>query len=387
MIESKKLEISMNDLKLKLEKRKIAGNFRSLKRPSSGLDFCSNDYLGHAQSPELAKLIGADYAKIVPGKNGSTGSRLLTGNSEYVQDLEPFLASLFRSESALLFNSGYMANLGFLSCVPQRTDTIIYDSLSHASIRSGVHLSKAKNFSFQHNDLADLKKKIKRASGQVYVVVESVYSMDGDFSPLEEVLKICENGNCRLLVDEAHSTGLWGENGNGLCCHLGIDSRVFARIHTFGKTIGAEGAAIVGSQILVDYLINFSSPFIYTTAPSVHNLVTIKNSLEYRKNNPSSWAILEQNIAFFAASIKEIISNNLNIEYLSSNSPIQILIVPGNTRAKAMADTINHAGYDVRPILSPTVKEGQERLRICLHTFNSQDDIQGLLKSIKNYLI
>ncbi|MBL4654010.1 MAG: aminotransferase class I/II-fold pyridoxal phosphate-dependent enzyme, partial [Flavobacteriales bacterium] len=242
----------------KLENRKGENALRSLKTVNGLIDFSSNDYLGFAR----------DFAVLnhSVGVGGSTGSRLLTGNSIEAEELEAFIAEYHNAEAGLLYNSGYDANIGLLSCVPQRGDTVIYDELSHASIIDGIRLSRAESFKFKHNNLEHLETRLKSAKGNVFVVVESVYSMDGDFSPLQELINLKQKFDFNLIVDEAHATGLFGKKGEGRCVELGIQNEVFARVHTYGKALGCHGAIVLGSETLRSYLINFSRSFIYTTA-------------------------------------------------------------------------------------------------------------------------
>jgi 8-amino-7-oxononanoate synthase len=363
----------MDSLKKRLQERKEKRNLRSLVLNKDLVDFFSNDYLGLARSKELSENINLQYLHQYGNLNGSTGSRLLSGNNEYFIDLEKFLAQLFKAESALVFNSGYNANLSILSSIPQKNDTIIYDELIHASLKDGARLSFAKRFSFSHNDLADLESKIQKGTGQIFVVIESVYSMDGDFAPLKEIIEICEKYNAALIVDEAHSTGVWGDKGNGLLCKLGLEDRVFARIHTFGKAMGVHGACICGSKELIDFLVNFARPFIYTTALPLHALISIRQSFEYLAKNISLQESLRKNISLFKATLK-----NQNESLIKSESPIQVIKIGGNEQTKKIAESIREKGFDVRPILSPTVKEGEERLRVCLHTYNTEKEIQDL---------
>ena len=233
----------------KLNERKENNAFRQLRLPDNKIDFCSNDYLGIVKN----NLINQTSFL----KHGSTGSRLLAGNYLLIEKTEKILADFHNAEAGLIFNSGYDSNIGLLSCVPQRGDTIIYDYLSHASLRDGIRLSFAKAFSFLHNDLEDLEKKLKAAVGNIFVVTESVFSMDGDFAPLIKISLLCEKYNASLIIDEAHATGVVGEKGEGLVQHLNLQTKCFARIHTFGKAVGAHGAIILGSKKLKDYLINF----------------------------------------------------------------------------------------------------------------------------------
>ena len=304
--------------------------------------------------------------------NGATGSRLLTGNSIFTLSVENKLATIFKVEATLLFNSGYTANLAVLSSIPQKGDTILYDELSHACIKDGARLSLAKRYSFKHNDLDDLEKKIKISTGQLFIVVESIYSMDGDVCPLQEIASLAKKYNAVIILDEAHSTGVIGEGGSGLASLQGIEKEIDIRIHTFGKAMGVHGACVCGSQILIDYLINFARPFIYTTALPPHSVLSIACAFDYLADQPTLQTQLNKNITLFLEHTKKytFISNN--------NSSIQSAIIPGNQSVKSAARKLLENGFDVRPILSPTVPAGKERLRICIHSFNTEEEIVKL---------
>jgi 8-amino-7-oxononanoate synthase len=369
----------MDSLRKKLQERKEQGNYRSLMLGKGLTDFFSNDYLGLARSKELSDSVNQEYHSLQGNLNGSTGSRLLSGNHEYFMELENYLAQLFKAESALLFNSGYNANLSILSALPQKNDTIIYDELIHASLKDGARLSFAKRFSFFHNDIGDLEAKMQRASGQIFVVIESVYSMDGDRAPLREIASLCERYEASLIVDEAHSTGLWGKQGNGLVCELGLEQKVFARVHTFGKAMGVHGACICGSRELIDFLVNFARPFIYTTALPLHAIVLIRQSFEHLAKNPFLQERIRENISLLKSGLQ-----NMNGNLIESESPIQAIKIGGNEQTRKVAENIREKGFDVRPILSPTVNKGEERLRICLHTYNTGKEIRDLTAIINS---
>ncbi|WMN11464.1 pyridoxal phosphate-dependent aminotransferase family protein [Marivirga salinae] len=358
-----------------LENRKINGGYRSLKQNVNNLiDFSSNDYLGLSKVEEIHH----DHNEFID--NGATGSRLLSGNKAYHEAVENFLSEYFKSESALLFNSGYMANLGVLSSVPQKGDTILLDELSHICIKEGVRLSRANYFNFKHNDLQDLEKKLKKIEeGNIFVVVESVYSMDGDQAPLKEIVELSVQYNANIIVDEAHSTGLYGQSGYGLCCDLELQDQIFARIYTFGKAVGVHGAAVAGSNILKDYLINYSRQFIYTTALPHQSVQVIKNALNYREKHPELWGDLQSKITLFNSLLKNAINK------LDSEHPVQGIILGGAAEASNFSKYLNDKGFDVRPILSPTVPKGKERVRICLHAFNSEEEITNLCHHINQY--
>jgi 8-amino-7-oxononanoate synthase len=361
-----------NHIHQKLDQRKVENAFRELKVNSGLIDFCSNDYLGFASEKEIHLV-----TETLPNY-GATGSRLISGNNKITEELEQFIAEFHNAEAGLIFNSGFTANLGLFSCLPQRNDTIIYDELIHASIRDGVRLSRANVFSFKHNDIKSLEDKLKCAQGNVYVAVESVYSMDGDVAPLKEVVSVCNNYDAALIVDEAHAVGVFGSNGEGLVTQLGLENDVFARIVTFGKALGCHGAIVLGDKSLRDYLINYSRAFIYTTALPLMSISTIKNAYSVLRNSIHRREKLIELINHFKNKIQH---SDLNI--IESVSAIQCIIIPGNDAVKSLAKHIQNNGFDVRPILSPTVPKGFERLRICIHSFNTKEELDKLIKLLQ----
>ena len=354
-----------------LENRKESGSYRSLSLFTDFVDFYSNDYLGLSRPSSLVSR----HPSLLPCTSslGSTGSRLISGNSFEAETCENFLATFFQSEAALVFNSGYDANIGLFSSVPQKGDTVIYDALIHASIRDGIRLSLAKSYSFAHNDLHDLEKKLTRSEGSVFVAVESLYSMDGDICLLDEVINLCAKYNAFLIVDEAHASGVLGENGKGLT----YNKHVFARIITFGKGYGFHGAAVLGSEELKNYLINFARSFIYTTALPMQDYVLIQQQIESSLDNPPRIQ-LQSNIDFFRST--------LNYQGVSdANSPIQIIEVPGVENALSLAKRLQENNFAVKAILSPTVPKGQERIRICIHAFNTKEEINNLIEILHDF--
>jgi len=366
----------MNDefLLKKLQERQEHNAFRRLLLPDGKTDFCSNDYLGIVRNQLLENKL-CEHTQLF-FKHGSTGSRLLAGNYALVEETEKKLAVFHEAEAGLIFNSGYDANLGLLSCVPQRGDTIIYDYLSHASLRDGIRLSFAQSFSFRHNDLADLEKRLQAATGTIFVVTESVFSMDGDMAPLIDISVLCEQYGAHLIVDEAHATGVVGANGEGLVQQLNLQAKCFARVHTFGKAVGCHGAIILGSDRLRNYLVNFSRSFIYSTALPEASVAAIRCAYELFPFMQEERAHLQQLINTFQHAPIAIGSN---WEKLVSFTPIQIVVIPGNDPVKKVAGALQAAGLDVRAILYPTVPAGKERLRIVLHAFNSMQELHKLL--------
>jgi 8-amino-7-oxononanoate synthase len=355
-----------------LQLRKEKNLFRDLKTSRDLVDFCSNDYLGLARSEILFDQIEARCAATKLRQNGATGSRLLSGNSELTEKVEHKLASIFNSQSALILNSGYTANLAIFSSIPGKHDSIVYDELAHASIKDGARLSLAQRYSFRHNDLNDLESKLKRISGKVFIAVESVYSMDGDECPLRDLTSLADQYGAFVILDEAHSTGVRGDSGSGLATSLGLEKKIDIRLYTFGKAMGIHGACIAGSEKLIQYIINFARPFIYTTALAPHSIIAIESAFDYLKENLALQQRLQKNIAAFVDGVSHLTNRTL------SSSAIQTIIFPGNENSKRAASKLQHAGFDIRPVLSPTVPTGTERLRICLHTYNTLDEISKL---------
>lgn len=364
-----------------LAQRQQEASLRRLPGPiEAAADFASNDYLGLARSTALAAKIQQASLVYQGSLHGATGSRLITGNTQLAVALEAELGEYFQAEAALLFNSGYAANQGVLSALLQRGDTVLYDELSHACIKDGCRLSAASRYSFRHNDLDNLKQKLQKASGRIIVVVESVYSMDGDEAPLADLLQLCKEYGAGLIVDEAHSTGLWGPDGAGSCVALGLGSEVLARIHTFGKAMGVHGACVVGSATLAQYLLNFSRPFIYTTALPAHSLLAIREAVRYRQQHPELAEQLFRNVGLFHYALKD--TSLLKERVLQGRGPIQGVVLPGNERVRTAARQLQEQGFAIWPILAPTVSAGEERLRICLHSYNSPEEIRRLVEAL-----
>jgi 8-amino-7-oxononanoate synthase len=374
---------------LKLEQREQNNSLRKLALTNHLIDFASNDYLGFSKSESIFNETHSFLIDNNLIQNGATGSRLLSGNHAVYQEAENYISNYHQSESALLFNSGYDANVGFFGSVPQRNDVILFDELSHASIRDGIQLSNAKSYKFLHNDYEDLKRILLKLStdnqqpSTIYVVTESVFSMDGDTPNLEELLKISNNYNCYLVVDEAHALGVFGDNGEGLVQMLSLQDAVFARIVTFGKGLGCHGAAILGSQKLVDYLVNFAKSFIYTTGLTPHSVAGILMAYQHLESEKIALQNLRENVIHFNQEKKLM---GLNPLFVRSKSAIQSAIIPGNQKVKSIANQLQEKGFDVKAILSPTVPEGQERLRFCLHSYNSKEEISEVLRLLSIFV-
>lgn len=369
----------------KLQLRKESNALRKLSAPNNLIDFASNDYIGFAKSEAIFNKTHEFLLDNHIKANGATGSRLLSGNHILYTQTEDGIAQFHDSESALIFNSGYDANVGFFSSVPQRNDVILYDELCHASIRDGIQMSNAKSFKFGHNDLEELEKLIQKftSGNEIYIVTESIFSMDGDAPNLEELTNLSEKKGCYLVIDEAHALGVFGEKGEGLIQNLNLQHKVFARIMTFGKGLGCHGAAVLGSQNLKSYLVNFARSFIYTTGLSPHSVATILVAYRQLQQEQQNLNSLKNNIIFFN---QEKMRLGLRPMFVYSKSAIQCAIIPGNEKVKNIAAQLQQNGFDVKPILSPTVPEGQERLRFCLHSFNSTSEISNLLELLATFV-
>ena len=356
-------------LEVLLEARKKQDTYRELVAKEGLIDFCSNDYLGIANSLDRNQVS-------VKVPSGSTGSRLIRGNYSRIEELEHKLSIFHESDNALVFTSGYTANLGVLSALPRKGDTILYDALSHASLKDGMRLSHAQHFSFKHNDLSDLVRKIEKAKGEVYVVVEAVYSMDGDQAPLKDLVALSKRFHFCLIVDEAHSVGVFGERGEGLVQELGLQEEVPIRIITFGKAVGCHGAAVLSSELVKNFLINYSRPFIYTTANSPRNVEEVF----------SAYHLMEQKTR--TKQLRDLIDCFVQLRerhggsWIESTSAVQTYVIGESKKSKALSEALMVKGLDVRPILSPTVLEGTERLRFCIHAFNTKKELNFLFKNL-----
>jgi 8-amino-7-oxononanoate synthase len=357
----------------KLDERRAQDALRRLQQPEGKIDFCSNDYLGIVTNG----MIGGNSLA-----HGSMGSRLLAGNYPLLDETERALADFHQAETGLLFNSGYDANLGLLSCVAQRGDTILYDQLSHASIRDGIRLSFAQSHSFSHNDCDDLERRLRAVRGagsgsKIFVVTESVFSMDGDLAPLGAILELCRTYGAHFILDEAHATGVIGKAGEGLAQLLGLHGECFARIHTFGKAVGCHGAIVLGSGRLRQFLVNFCRPLIYTTALPPVSVRAIADAYRLFPTMQAERESLHQLIDRF----RQVVTG---YQRLNSHTPIQVVVVPGNAAVRELAGRMQQSGLDIRPILYPTVPSGGERLRIVIHAFNTVGEIDQLTSLLRN---
>lgn len=376
-------------LQQKILFRKDSNALRKLPLLTIGIDFSSNDYLGFAKNEEI---FDATHQYLVQNNikiNGATGSRLISGNHNLYEITEKYIAAFHQAEAALIFNSGYDANVGFFSAVPQRNDVILYDELCHASIRDGIQMSHAKSYKFQHNDYEDLETKIAKLQipnseqQTIYIVTESIFSMDGDTPNMESLVQLSEKYQALLVVDEAHALGVFGEKGEGVIQSQQLQDKVFARIITFGKGLGCHGAAVLGNADLIEYLVNFARSFIYTTGLSPHSVATIL--VAYQNLNQSvELQKLKENITFFNQQ-KQLLG--IKPLFVYSKSAIHSAIIPGNDKVKKIASQLQEKGFEVKAILSPTVPEGQERLRFCLHSYTTELEMKNVLDELSTLIL
>ncbi|KAI9354294.1 pyridoxal phosphate-dependent transferase [Zopfochytrium polystomum] len=438
------------------------------------VDFSSNDYFGLARRPDVRNLFlkrlaaaaadadatnAADAAR-ASGRTrastmdttatnaadattttpylpapvlGSTGSRLLTGNSRAAAALERRLARFHRAPAALLFNSGYDANLALMSTLPQPGGATVIDELVHASVHDGARRAREPRTvrAFRHNDVAHLRqvlaeeadrivreaasyhssssnKQTKPSMPGIVVAVEAIYSMDGDAAPLPAIVaaladpRLTAAGGAVLVVDEAHSTGVCGPQGRGLVAHHGLEARVFARLHTFGKAVGAHGAAVLGPKVLKRFLVNYARPLVFSTAIPPHALVAVDCAYAAIERDAEGLqrrigelvrayraAFAEERLNKFVGKRKHESPSSLTElqkKFKKTTTTTTTTTTTGNARVARVSAALRARGFDVRPIRSPTVPRGSERLRICLHAHNSEDEVAALADCLVDVL-
>lgn len=369
--------VKVADYAAALHALKEDNRLRSLK-PRAGVDFVSNDYLALACAPRMKKAVLAALEADTP--IGAGGSRLLRGNCEEHEGLEAEAARFFGAETALFFSGGYMANFAVLTTLPQRGDLLVLDSLVHASIHEGARAGRAEFQMSAHNDPQSVEDTIrdwraKGGIGRVWIVAESLYSMDGDFAPLEELIGIANQYDAFLMVDEAHTTGVYGEQGRGLTARYKGGENLLV-VHTCGKALGAAGALVTATGVLRDFLVNRCRPFIFATAPSPLMAVAVREALAILQQEPERQQRLARLIAF----------THRQIRVRSGRSPSDSQIVPfvvgDNAKAMRLAAALQARGFDIRGIRPPTVPTGTARLRISLTLNVVEDDVLAMLDAL-----
>ncbi|PYH48130.1 aminotransferase class I/II-fold pyridoxal phosphate-dependent enzyme [Aspergillus saccharolyticus JOP 1030-1] len=391
-------------LRQTLQQRARNQTLRTLTLPTpNSIDFSSNDFLSLSTNP-LYRARYLRHLQALPATHplASGGSRLLDGNSQYTEQLEHFLAAFHHSPAALLFNSGFDANWGVLSTLPQPDDLVLYDEAIHASAHEGMRRSRTSRLlAFRHSCPAaleavlrrqvELDPRVRNGERNVFVVVESVYSMDGDVAPLQAFVEVVERwlpaGNGYWIVDEAHATGVVGPRGVGVVQELGLEGRMFVRVHTFGKALGGHGAVVLCDPDTREYLINYARSLIYTTALGFPFLAAIRTVYEMLEGGETVELqdTLHHRIRYLRERLTAIQPADPTLFALHHHpgSPIFSLRCPLPRRLAAACQA---KGYVVRPILPPTVPAGQERVRVCLHAGNTEEEIDGLVEVISEWL-
>lgn len=349
--------------------------------PRTGIDFASNDYLGLSGAPRLRAALAEALARGVP--TGSGGSRLLRGNDPEHEALEAEAAAFFGCESTLWFGAGYAANVALIATLPQRDDLIIYDELIHASVHEGLRLARAATVMAAHNDadaFEDAARQWRAAGhkGRIWLAVESLYSMDGDRAPLDDLAQVARRHGGILVIDEAHATGVFGPDGRGLAAHLDGRPDVIC-LRTCGKALGAEGALVCGPAIVRDFLVNRGRPFIFSTAPSPLMASAVREALRICADEPERRAALAALIDHAAAVLGPLGAS-------VSGTQVMPLIVGEDARTMALAAHLQAAGFDVRGIRPPTVPAGTSRLRISLTLNATPGDVDALAAALREVL-
>ena len=349
------------------------GRNRALMLPT-GKEFSSNDYLGLARSPFLRNSATAALEKGIA--HGSGGSRLLGGNHPEHQALETFAADHYGAESSLFFGSGYTANLAFFSAVPQNGDLVLHDELVHASVHDGMKLGRAFAQSFRHNDCQDLEDKIVEwrsagGTGNIWIATESLFSMDGDRAPLVDLKTLANKYEAMLVIDEAHTVGVFGDRGVGLTGDCKIQHNLIV-LRTCGKALGVEGAILTMPALLRDFMINRARAFIFSTAPSPLTAHLVDQAIRHVANTPG----LQSELAGHIAMAKQCLGGLYPAD--SGNSQIFPILLGEDRLAVSIAQSLQSQGYDVRAIRPPTVPAGTARLRIALSLNVSREDIGNL---------
>lgn len=364
----------MNRFQKKLRQLEENGRYRRLKQ-GGGIDLTSNDYLDFRNHPALR---AAAIEAIESGIGlGSGGSRLLRGNHEAHESLESYAAQFFGYEKAIYFATGFQANYALFTTLPTRHDVVLYDSLVHASVRDGIHAGQAKGVKFPHNDINDCEAALKRLRGdaqQIYIAVESLYSMDGDFAPLAEFLELAKRYDAILIVDEAHATGVCGEGGRGCAATLPHENVI--ALHACGKALGGAGGLVCASAEIIEMLVNTARPFIYSTAPPPIQAHLAQKALELCASEEGARrrALLSERCAqaqkFFGG----------------GGSHIVPIIFGGDQKIMEVAAAMQRQGFDIRAIRPPTVPEGTARLRLSLSASLDKGTLDEFFGHLQPYL-
>lgn len=365
---------TIDSLRAELESLEVRQEFRRL-RQMEGFNLCSNDYLGLSTDPRLSAVVAAALEAGTPV--ASTGSRLLSGNAPEWERLESDFGRFVGTEAALFFGSGYAANLGLLAAILREDDSVFSDESNHASIIDGIRLSRARKVIFPHLDLNFLEDALRRggSAGRKFIVVESLFSMEGDRAPVSELLSLAGRFGAELIVDEAHATGVCGPSGRGLVAAAGANERVFASVHTCGKALASAGAFVCGPETLKQFLVNRARTFIYSTALPPYFAAQIAKAVEIVAGAGAERRLLLDLAGFLRMRLQ---AAGFNIG--TSDAQIVPVLLGGNETAIHYARELNRRGFAVRPIRPPTVPEGTSRLRLSVTTKLSEEILDRLVK-------
>jgi len=362
-------------IRARLKELESQGLLRSLRSPA-GIDLCSNDYLGLAQHTLLKERMAE---AVMREGCGSTGSRLLRGERESFVEIEEAFASFKGTEKSLYFSTGYVANISVLTTFPEAGDVIYSDERNHASLIDGIRLSRARCEIFPHNDVAALARMMQADSskGQKFVVIESLFSMDGDITPLAEYAALCRSQNAALIIDEAHAVGIYGERGTGLIEEYHIEDAVFLSINTAGKALGVSGAFVNGSAMAIDYLVQRARPFIFSTAPPPSVATALRASLQVIHSEPERRKQMRRRAAYLRRQLAEH-----SIAVPAGISQIIPVMIGGNEETVAVAHDLQQAGFDVRAIRPPSVAIGTARLRLSVNSNLSEPILDDFVAAL-----
>ncbi|KAF5644451.1 pyridoxal phosphate-dependent transferase major domain protein [Fusarium sp. NRRL 52700] len=404
----------LRNLEVALDQRRADHSLLTLHRFEHKVDFSSNDFLSLATSGVLRDAFLEELKDNPNFAMGSTASRIADGNNAYMEAVEKQIAEFHGAEGALLVGSGYDGNCAIFSAVPRPGDVIVYDELIHASAHDGMKSSMATTqLPFKHNDaealrevLLELKTNeslIRDGSRCVLVAVESVYSMDGDVTPLAEIVSVVQEilpaGNGQIIIDEAHSTGLLGKNGRGLVCELGLEKKVAIRLHTYGKGLGTTGAAILASPSVLDTLLNFARPIIFTTAPSFPMVAAIRAGYKLMESGQTQQ--LQERVQKLVRMFCDIIKES-NVWQDAVDSGICSIPVSEKVESRSFVTQflpvwtrqgqnyfltmhLHRDGFNATPIDPPVVPRGTGRVRLVIHAGNTDEEVEGLASSVLDW--
>lgn len=372
----------MQRLAQELAGLKGAFRHRSLNLPR-GIDFTSNDYLGLARHPALIEAISEALG--VDARAGSAGSRLLRGHHPEHAELETFAAPFFGAEAALYFSTGFLANFALFTTLPNRHDAIVFDERIHASVKDGVHAAHARHFKVPHNNLDAFEQAIRRArragARDVWIAIESLYSMDGDVAPVAELHALAHVHDATLIVDEAHASGIFGPTGRGFT-EGRYDERLIT-LHTCGKALGVAGGLLAGPALVMEYLVNTARPFIYSTAPPPYIAAAVRRALALIDEEP--WR--RERLRHLASFAGRRLARTLPRETHHSGTQIIPVILGAESRTIAIAENLQRSGFDVRAIRPPTVPAGSSRLRLSIGADRTEEEIEALASALEGALM